>query len=156
MSVMVRVSEETHKAIKELAERERRSITSEMELIVQYAKYYLENREKEDYLRKVAFDSVIAMDEWTKRQNERKEVERLLKQQRKADIEKLMGAQQDVPILSSEQAAAHNNYPPDTYEWYQEEAYSRELTNDEVLRMNELQLIEQGWNPEAAHKKIYC
>lgn len=152
MSVMVRVSEETHKTIKELAERERRSITSEMELIVQYAKYYLENREKEDYLRKVTFESVVAMDEWTKAQNEKKEMEKLLKKQRKADIEKLM----DAPILSSEQVAAHNNYPPDTYEWYQEEACSRELTNDEVLRMNELGLIKEGWDPAAAHKKIYC
>ena len=152
MSVMVRVSEETHKTIKELAERERRSITSEMELIVQYAKYYLGNREKEDYLRKVTFDSVVAMDEWTKAQNEKKEMEKLLKKQRKADIEKLM----DAPILSNEQVAAHNNCPPDTYEWYAEEACSRGLTNDEVLRMNELGLIKEGWDPAAAHKKIYC
>lgn len=150
MSVMVRVSEETHKTIKELAERERRSITSEMELIVQYAKYYLENREREDRLKNASFESVIAIDEFSKRQQERKEDEQLFKVIRDA------AARQPQVILSSEQLALSNPYSPDTYEWYKEEAYSRELSNEEMLRMNELGLIKQGWSQEAAHKKIYC
>ena len=153
---VIRVSDEAYKFFVELADKERRSVCKQMDFVAQYAKYYLGNREKEDYLRKVTFDSVVAMDEWTKAQNEKKEMEKLLKKQRKADIEKLMEAQQDAPILSNEQVAVHNNYPPDTYEWYAEEACSRELTNDEVLRMNELGLIKEGWDPAAAHKKIYC
>lgn len=147
MSVMVRVSDETHKAIKELAEQEGRSITREIDFILQYAQYYLENREKEDCLRKVTFESVIAANEWTKEQNEKKELDKLFKKQRKAETRWTM----ENPMIT-----VGNPYPQDTYKWYATELYSRELTNDEVLRMNELQLIEQGWNPEAAHKKIYC
>ena len=103
---VIRVSDEAYQYFTELAAKERRSVCKQMDFILQYAKYYLENREKEEYLHKVTFDSVVAMDEWTKAQNEKKEMEKLLNKQRKADIEKLMEAQQDAPILSSEQVAA--------------------------------------------------
>lgn len=152
---VIRVSDEAYQYFTELAAKERRSVCKQMDFILQYAKYYLENREKEDYLRKVTFESVIAMDEFNKRQFEKKEKEKLFKKMRKAEIEKLM-AQQPQVILGSEQVPPSNPHPKDTYEWYLEESYSRELTNDEELRMNELRLIKEGWDKDAAHKKIYC
>ena len=74
-------------------------------------------------------------------------MEKLLKQHRKANI---------LTASDSQPTTAGNSNTQDTYEWYVEEAYSRELTNDEVLRMNELGLIKEGWDPAAAHKKVYC
>lgn len=152
---VIRVSDEAYQYFSELADKERRSVCKQMDLVAEYAKTYLANREKEEYLRNAALDSVVAIDEWTKAQNEKKEMEKLFKQQRKADIEKMMAEHPQV-ILDGEQVAQRNPYAPDTYEWYKEEAFARELNNDEELRMNELGLIKQGWDPEAAHKKIYC
>ena len=149
MSVMMRVDDETHKAIKALAERDGRSITKELAYLVKLAQQYEENRKKEDYIKNLAMQSFLEAD----RQLERKKTEQSMDK----FMKRLQKQQASAPVLTNEQMGiTANNYPPDTYEWYMEEALTRELTNEETMRANELSLIKNGWDPEAAHKKIYC
>lgn len=146
MSVMMRVDDETHKTIKSMAERDGRSITKEMKYLVGLAQQYEENRKKEDYMKSVAMDTFYEMTLWNNKKKMEREISKALRAQAKEKSE----------AAEETQAPQKNQYAPDTYEWYMEEALTRELTNEEVLRVNELSLIKEGWDPEAAHKKIYC
>lgn len=146
MSVMIRVDDETHKTIKELAEQDGRSITKELKYLVKLGQQYISNRKKEDYIKSVAVDTFYEMNLW----NEQKKMEREINKALRAK------AKEKTEAVEETQEPHKNPYKPDTYEWYMEEGLTRELTNDEVLRVNELSLIKEGWDPVAAHKKIYC
>lgn len=143
MSVMMRVDDETHKTIKELAERDGRSIIKELAHLVGLAQQYEANRQKEEYMKSVAIETFYENHLWNEQKKMEREISKALRAQAKEKAEET-------------QAPQKNQYAPDTYEWYMEEALTRELTNEETLRVNELSLIKEGWDPEAAHKKVYC
>lgn len=148
---VIRVSDEAYKFFTEWAEREGRSVCKQMDIAAEYSKQYEANRKKEDYMKSVAIETFYEMNLMNEQKKLEREANKILREK------KLMEAQRDAPILTNEQMGiTANNYQPDTYEWYMEEALTRELTNDEVMRVNELSLIKDGWDPEAAHKKVYC
>lgn len=161
MSVMMRVDNDTHNIIKNLAERDGRSIIKELAYLVGLAQQYEENRKKEDYMKSVAMDTFYEMNLRNEQKKLEREANKILRDKKKDQgmdkvMESLQKQQASAPVLTNEQMGiTANNYQPDTYEWYMEEALTRELSNDEVMRVNELSLIKEGWDPEAAHKKIY-
>ena len=146
---VIRVSDKAYKFFTEWAEKEGRSVCKQMDIAAEYSEQYVANRKKEDYLKTVTMDTLYEMNLW----NEQKKLER---EMTKAMREKAKEKAEADEAVEETQAPHKNQYAPDTYEWYMEEALTRELTNDELLRSNELELIKEGWDPEAAHKKIYC
>ena len=145
---VIRVSDKAYEFFTEWARRNNRSVCKQMDIAAQYSEQYEKNREKEDYIKSLAMQSLLE----TEKQLERKKTEQSMDKFMKS----LQKQQASAPVLTNEQMGITNNYPPDTYEWYMEEALTRELTNEEIMRANELSLIKEGWDPEAAHKKIYC
>lgn len=143
---VIRVSDKAYKFFTEWAKKEGRSVCKQMDIAAEYSEQYVINRKKEDYIKSVAIDTFYEMT----LQNNKKKMER--------EISKALRAQakEKTEAVEETQEPHKNPYKPDTYEWYMEEALTRELTNDEVLRVNELSLIKEGWDPVAAHKKIYC
>lgn len=142
---VIRVSDKAYKFFTEWAEKEGRSVCKQMDIAAEYSEQYVNNRKKEDYLKTVAMDTLYELNLW----NEQKKLER--------EVTKAMREKAKEKAEADEAQTPHKNpYTPDTYEWYMEEALTRELTNDELLRSNELGLVKEGWDPESAHKKIYC
>ena len=143
---VIRVSDEAYKFFTEWAKREGRSVCKQMDIAAEYSKQYEANRKKEDYMKSVAMDTFYEMNLWNEQKKLEREASRILRDKKK---------EQELDDLKQAIQAA-NKYPKDTYEWYMEEALTRELSNDETMRVNELSLIKEGWDPEAAHKKVYC
>lgn len=143
---VIRVSDKAYKFFTEWAKKEGRSICKQMDIAAEYSEQYVINRKKEDYMKSVAMDTFYEMTLWNNKKKMEREISKALRAQAKEKAE----------AAEETQAPQKNQYAPDTYEWYMEEALTRELTNEEVLRVNELSLIKEGWDPEAAHKKIYC
>lgn len=159
---VIRVSDKAYKFFTEWAKKEGRSICRQMDIAAEYSEQYVINRKKEDYMKSVAMDTFYEMNLWNEKKKLEREANKILREKKKEqDMDKVMKSlqkqQASAPVLTNEQMGiTANNYQPDTYEWYMEEALTRELSNDEVMRVNELSLIKEGWDPEAAHKKIYC
>jgi hypothetical protein len=143
---VIRVSDEAYKFFTEWAKKEGRSVCKQMDIAAKYSEQYVINRKKEDYIKSVAVDTFYEMDLWNQKKKMEREINKALRAKAKEKTE----------AVEETQEPHKNPYKPDTYEWYMEEGLTRELNNDEVLRVNELSLIKEGWDPVAAHKKIYC
>lgn len=142
---VIRVSDEAYKFFTEWAEREGRSVCKQMDIAAEYSKQYMENRKREEYMKSVAMDTFYEMNLMNEQKRLEREANKILREKKK---------EQELDDLK-QIITPTNQYPKDTYEWYMEEALTRELTNEETMRVNELSLIKEGWDPAAAHKKIY-
>ena len=143
---VIRVSDKAYKFFTEWAKKEGRSVCKQMDIAAEYSEQYIINRQREDYIKSLAMDSFYEANLWNQQKKMEREMNKAMAEQIKEQLQ----------AVEEPQAPQKNPYKPDTYEWYMEEGLTRELTNDELLRVNELRLIKEGWDPVAAHKKIYC